>query len=751
MKKLLSILNKVGLVCFFANGWSAETFDALLAGNSNLNEYGPVAAGITTSGDLKEIILASSPGFFNSCSINQIGYGLIGGAKGAPQEPYLITINPQGEVAVIPKNFLFNLGQIVSTSINMTNVGLIGGNLDGPSNLLQYVAKINQDSTIVPIIDSDIGRITSVFLVDSGEGLVGGAYDAPEKFYLSKISETNNVLNLMPAQIDKLGAINSVALNDHHQGVAGGIYTPTPSGYFPYGVLVDKDNTVIEINLAGGTDEYCYSVAINDQGTAIFGLYKRGVSGNYAAIADFNNNLNFINPADFPSTGIIRGVAINNAGLCVIAGAGFDNSPIAAFIYPNGEIKRIDPSKLIPEGGFYSAALSEQGVCLLGGESYLDPYPLFAAIVAPDGTVTKLPNIQGGPSIFSVSMGNLGVPTTFSSSSASTPLINLSSQVLSNHLITLKSPNGSNPSNVALLVDANPKLKTNNQLGSCSSRLNDSKYDIWVAPMFYNSYQDAQSGWPKITNWVAGGIAGFDYHGFENGLIGGGFAYAFDRVNLGNSMGHSTYNEEFATLYGAWMREHFYINLAAWGGYYNVNNRRSNLLNTASTSNYDGWMLLPHMEVSIPYYAKECWFLVDPFVMLDWANNWQSSVEEAGPLGLNLVLEDSYSSLLRTEVGLRLSETLTRDWGNIVFLEKGSYVNKVPFGSQSTQATFVGGISSFGVETLNDRIQNLGVVQLCATLQPSNSKRPYASLNYQGEFGSSFQSHLISIEAGVNF
>jgi hypothetical protein len=269
--------------------------------------------------------------------------------------------------------------------------------------------------------------------------------------------------------------------------------------------------------------------------------------------------------------------------------------------------------------------------------------------------------------------------------------------------------------------------------------------------MFYNSYQQAQSGFPKITNWVGGGIVGFDYHGFENGMIGGGFAYAFDRANLAGNAGHSTYNEEFLTLYGAWMREYFYVNAALWGGYYNVNNRRANLINTVSTSNYDGWMFLPHLEVSVPYYVKECWLLADPFVMLDWANNWQSSIEETGPLGLNLVMQDDYNSLLRTEVGLRLSETATFDWGNIVFLEKGSYVNKAPFGSTTSQAIFVGGISSFGVETFSNRIQNLGVVQVSATAQPNKERRPYASLNYQGEFGSSFQSHLISVEAGINF
>jgi hypothetical protein len=245
-------------------------------------------------------------------------------------------------------------------------------------------------------------------------------------------------------------------------------------------------------------------------------------------------------------------------------------------------------------------------------------------------------------------------------------------------------------------------------------------------------------------------MLGFDYTGYENATLGGGFAYAFDRTNLSDNVGHSTYNQEFLSLYGAWKKEYFYVDAALWGGYYNVNNLRNSIAGISSTANYDGWLFLPHLELSIPMYYK-CQYLFDPFVMLDWVNNWQSAIEEQGASGLNLVMDNAYTSLLRTEAGLRLSQAFSFKKGSLVFLEKGSYVNKSPFNTKANQAIYVGGISSFSVDTFSNEVQNLGVVQFSASYVPENIKRPYSMINFQGEFGSGYQSYLVSLEAGLNF
>ena len=137
--------------------------------------------------------------------------------------------------------------------------------------------------------------------------------------------------------------------------------------------------------------------------------------------------------------------------------------------------------------------------------------------------------------------------------------------------------------------------------------------------------------------------------------------------------------------------------------------------------------------------------------MFDWANNWQGKVRETGSSGLNIRMGRHYTSMLRSEAGLRFYETIHYQWGDLTFEEKGSYVNKKPFNTGSESAFFAGSPSTFGIEVFPGKTQNLGVVALCAQFNPCKSRYPFGSINYQGEFGSMFQSHALIFEVGKRF
>jgi hypothetical protein len=147
----------------------------------------------------------------------------------------------------------------------------------------------------------------------------------------------------------------------------------------------------------------------------------------------------------------------------------------------------------------------------------------------------------------------------------------------------------------------------------------------------------------------------------------------------------------------------------------------------------------------------DSWFVIEPFAMFDWASNWQGKVREHGASGFNVKMGSTYTSMLRSEIGFRFFESIHYGWGDLIFQEKASYVNKLPFHTNSQSAAFVASASSFGIEVFSNKTQNLGVVQLSSQFIPCSKKYPYGALNYQGEFGSSFQSHLVSIEIGKYF
>jgi len=44
--------------------------------------------------------------------------------------------------------------------------------------------------------------------------------------------------------------------------------------------------------------------------------------------------------------------------------------------------------------------------------------------------------------------------------------------------------------------------------------------------------------------------------------------------------------------------------------------------------------------------------------MFDWANNWQGKIRETGSSGLNIRVGNQYTSMLRSEAGLRFYETI---------------------------------------------------------------------------------------------
>ena len=109
-----------------------------------------------------------------------------------------------------------------------------------------------------------------------------------------------------------------------------------------------------------------------------------------------------------------------------------------------------------------------------------------------------------------------------------------------------------------------------------------------------------------------------------------------------------------------------------------------------------------------------------------------------------------YSSLLRVEAGARFYQTIScRTW-RLSFQEKGSYVYKKSFHVGRMNAFLVGAPGTFVVETFTTP-QNLGVVEFGMIFEPIDRRYPYGTVTYQGEFGSSSQSHQVSLELAWNF
>ena len=256
---------------------------------------------------------------------------------------------------------------------------------------------------------------------------------------------------------------------------------------------------------------------------------------------------------------------------------------------------------------------------------------------------------------------------------------------------------------------------------------------------------------------LGGVVAAFDYEGVDANVIGGGGSYVFSHIHEENGAGDANANQGYLTVYGTVNGADWYFDLGLWGGYYSSKNRREISfpgVETSAKSTIQGWQLAPHFEVGYDGFGlKRCdlkWFGIEPFLMAEWAANWEGGFKEHGAGNLNMGQSGRFCSLLRAETGLRLNESVSFNWGWLIFREKGSYTYQKAFNTGTIQAFRVGSPGSFSVSALTGA-QNLGVIELSLLYLSVNENAPHVAIRYQGEFGSRYQSHQGVLEIGKTF
>lgn len=709
ISRLLKLAKNFSVLCSFTffNFSTANDCDrngplALIGGQGSA----PYAAFIDS--DLSVSPLSGLPptGVTFRVAINSSGQGLIGGTNGL--DAYAALVSPSGTVRSIPG--LIAPGEIYTVAINSSGRGIIGGgHLD---TNVPYAALISPGGTATPLSALPAsGLIYGVAIEESGRGIVGGIGPL-NSAYAALVSRTGTVTPI--AGLPANGGIFWVAVNDSGTRFIGGKDNTSVYAAFvtPHGSLAP---------ISGLPPGLLYSVAINNAGAGIIGGSSSTLP--YAALVAPNGSTTTI--SGLPSTaGIIYNTAINESGTGLIAGFS-TTGPFGAFISPTGSLK---PLKGLPNGpGFLDgAALHSSGIAFVGGTSSGEP---FAALVAPNGHLTFLDGLPAEGEINSIGIAMLDglVPKSIGPYDSWANTQFALSNTLTQHCM----------------------FHHRHDWQCCGCEQNSS---IWVAPFGNYVREKGRQCIPSFSNEIAGVVLGFDYSWNRDLTIGAGLAYAYNDVHYSKHLGHATINQESVVLYASWERPCFYVNAALWGGLFQSSLKRNSLACITSKAKPNGWNLTPHLEAGTPLKFCACPnIIVEPFVAFDWANNWQVRYRENGASGFNIELDDIHATLLRSEVGCRFYQTLQYGWGLLLVEEKGSYVNRTSFHKGRHSASFKGACSSFDVETLSTKGQNHGLAELHFECVPSCLCDVYASFDYQGEFGSSFQSQTLSFTLGKNF
>lgn len=744
---------KIATICGMAFQMHSLSAEAIVGGIENLTD--PYAAIIDSFGVATKVTgdVPIPTGRINSVRMNSLGNGILGGIENG-NVPYIAFSTPTGVVTRITAGATPIVpGTITSVAINESGAGVVGGQ---HNTTLPFLALISPSGTAMSLSGADLpvgnGIINFVDINDSGAGIIGGRDNGTTDPYAAIFTPAGVVTNISGAGAPTgTGTILSVAVNNSGEGIIGGRDNGDND---TYAAVVSPTGVATEIFGVGaptGTGEVL-SVAINNSGIALIGGEDNNVP--YAARVATSGAATPLTGFVTINFGQINVVDINSSGAGIIGGEHNDhNDAYAALVSPSGVITVITGD--LPTGNteYSSAAISESGIGILGALEGGAGNAFYAALVSPSGVATRVTGEVGiTPSIaFSEDIIDLllaAEPTSFGPGNVfADTVLGLSTNVLTNHLRRPPEREPEPPSDgetAGLTASVGNRIY---QPPGCEKP----NYAIWMAPYGLFATYDKGHSFPKLDEWSVGGIIGLDYLGWENVVFGGGAAYSYQDIDYSSNLGDANIHQEILTIYAAWYGNHISINGALWGGIYQLHNKRKTLGSITSTSNIDGGIFAPHLEVGAPFKINNTVLTVEPYVMFDWVNNWQGSVKEHGSSGLNLRIDSHYVSLLRSEIGLNLTQHLQYRHGDLTFDESVSYVNRATFNANKEQAFFVGSASTISVQIFSDRVENLGALRLSTRYTPCRLKYPYVSLTYLGEFGANLILNTVALEVGMRF
>ena len=270
---------------------------------------------------------------------------------------------------------------------------------------------------------------------------------------------------------------------------------------------------------------------------------------------------------------------------------------------------------------------------------------------------------------------------------------------------------------------------------SCENREND--YVMWLGLIEEYTKDIPGQETPHFQEITKGALIAFE-NDREKGLDFC-FGYTFTHLWEKEDLGKASINQYYLAWSGMTERDEYYIDYSAWVGYHQIyNHRHINFpgYKESATTSILGWQLMPHLEVGCEEEGD--WGTAEPFISLDWANNFDQGFMEHGAGALDMIQKSHYTSMLKSEVGLRFYECMEcENLGfRYIFKEKLSYINKAIFGAGKVTAAIPGTLNRFTVHTLPGTL-NLVSFGVDFLFVPLYQNTFYISLSYDGELGSS--------------
>lgn len=272
---------------------------------------------------------------------------------------------------------------------------------------------------------------------------------------------------------------------------------------------------------------------------------------------------------------------------------------------------------------------------------------------------------------------------------------------------------------------------------------------IWTMGFGQFGSQDSQDQTPSFGFHSGGFLTAYDYGNSEEGCVGALAGYAHVAIDQRQSMGNSSINGGFFSLYAMKFFSDFFVDAALWGGCMGVDQTRTvsypGFRKTASSS-YTAGQFDAHFGTGYDFSLRTG--TLEPFALFDWVAEWDPSYREEGAFPYDMAYPSRNSWMLRFETGLNGYNTSILSWGTFIARGKLSYVYKKPHNVGEISAAILGAPASFSVEAFT---KSQSLISPALELFWEAKWGGYWAISYDGEYGSGYASSQFYGKIGYCF
>jgi autotransporter-associated beta strand protein len=274
---------------------------------------------------------------------------------------------------------------------------------------------------------------------------------------------------------------------------------------------------------------------------------------------------------------------------------------------------------------------------------------------------------------------------------------------------------------------------------------------IWGNAIGYASDQGGsgeRSGYEANTG---GFIAGFDYAASDHFVCGLGGAYTYTHVDIKESHGDGHINSYYGSLYGSLFGKHFFFDGVLMYGFDQFNESRKihfGTIHRKAHTDHNGNQFTAHLDGGVIFQVGRAAQLL-PFLSVDYLFLHEQGFTEHGAKSLDLKVDRSDDTLLRSEGGLRFTTCVVKERSKWIPELSVSAIRESRFNGRHYRAHFKGEPCAMVVRGLYpDRTLFSPAVSLTGLLCDDQLS---LSLRYEGEFGQRYQNNLGSLRLGWLF